>query len=160
MNRFYLLGCLALFVFAAHASAQSPFTVPADTNWVRAGSADDIHASGAVYQCTDTNEPEIQVVFFNRVTPHATRQEHLNFFKDFLHNIQNAYPNAVLTYVPVMGEDVPLVSVFDPEGNTFFWGALYKDSNTYEIAVTAEGRWPALPVQVRDLFGIISISTR
>ena len=146
--------CLA---FLLTASARTPFIVPDDPQWNRAGSDDDIRASGTVYQCTDAGESEMHIIFFHRVTPHDTRSEHLAFFKDFLGNIQQAYPNVVMTYAQVLGEEVPFISVFDPEGNTFFWGALYYQTNTYEIAVTAEGRHPALPHQVTNLLGKVTL---
>ncbi|MDD4737333.1 MAG: hypothetical protein PHP44_14650 [Kiritimatiellae bacterium] len=139
------------------ASARSPFSVPDDPQWIRAGSDDDIRASGTVYQCTDDGESEMHIVFFHRVTPHNTRSEHIAFFKEFLGNIQQAYPNVIMTYAQVLGEEVPFISVFDPEGNTFFWGALYHHANTYEIAVTAEGRHPTLPHQVTNLLSRISL---
>ena len=137
--------------------ARSPFSVPEDPLWVQAGSEEDIRASGQVYRCTDPDESEMHIVFFHRVTPHETRAEHLRYFKDFLGNIQQAYPNVIMTYARVLGEEVPFVSVFDPEGNTFFWGALYHDANTYEIAVTAEGRRAALPHQVTNLLDRVTL---
>ena len=156
---FRLVACLIMMPWASTSLAQCPFTIPADTNWFRTGSLEDIRASGLVYQCADTNEPQIQIVFFNRITPTPTRQDHRVFFKDFLHNIQQAYPNVLMTYTQILNEEVPLISVFDPVGNTFFWGAVYHDTNTYEIAVTAEGRWPSLPVPVRDLLSRVSLRT-
>ncbi len=157
MNPVYRIAAWLILAIPLAASAQNPFNIPADTNWFRTGSAEDIRASGLVYQCADTNEPLIQIVFFNRVTPTATPQDHRAFFKDFLHNIQNAYPNVLMTYTPILNEEIPLISVFDPEGNTFFWGAVYHQTNTYEIAVTAKGRWPSLPIQVRDLLSRVTL---
>lgn len=129
----------------------SPFVIQELNGWKQGRKIDSIRANGTVLEYQQTNEPSTQIVFLNSSTPASTEQDHITHFKMFLNNIRNAYPNASISHIQMLDQEVPFISVYDLQGDSFFWGTVRYEQTSYDIAVTTHQRSRQLPASARQL---------